>query len=157
MEVDSAPATLHFSVSDTGIGIPSDQILSAIFEKLLHKPMHPPRANTAATGLGLAISKRLVELMGGEFGLRAPRSGTRSFRAVFSIAEDPAPAPIESAPVALGPRALRVLLADDSEENRFLIRGYLKNSRCIIDEVENGAQAVEQFKQRAYDLVTHGR
>ena len=48
---------------------------------------------------------------------------------------------------------MRILLADDSEENRFLIRGYLKDSGCIIDEVENGAQAVEQFKQRAYDVV----
>ena len=44
-------------------------------------------------------------------------------------------------------------MADDSEENRFLIRGYLKSSGCVIDEVENGAQAVEQFKQRAYDIV----
>jgi CheY-like chemotaxis protein len=48
---------------------------------------------------------------------------------------------------------LRILLADDSEENRFLIRGYLKDSGSIIDEVENGSQAIERFKQSAYDLV----
>jgi CheY-like chemotaxis protein len=48
---------------------------------------------------------------------------------------------------------LRILLADDSEENRFLIRGYLKGSGCILDEVEDGAQAVERCKQRAYDII----
>ena len=48
---------------------------------------------------------------------------------------------------------MRVLLADDSEENRFLIRGYLKGSSSVIDEAENGVQAVERFKQRAYDIV----
>jgi len=48
---------------------------------------------------------------------------------------------------------LRILLADDAEENRFLVRGYLKGSACIIDEVENGALAVERFKQHIYDVV----
>ena len=75
------------------------------------------------------------------------------FTARFRVAEGPAKKPMESAPVVLNAKALRILLADDSEENRFLIRGYLKDSGCVIDEVENGAQAVEQFKQRAYDVV----
>ncbi len=50
-------------------------------------------------------------------------------------------------------RALRILLADDAVENRFLIRGYLKDFACSIDEVENGAMAVEQFRQNVYDVV----
>jgi CheY-like chemotaxis protein len=78
---------------------------------------------------------------------------TMHFTARFSIADGPGPAPIENVSVALGSSALRILLADDSEENRFLICGYLKDSGSTIDEVENGAQAVEHFKQRAYDIV----
>jgi CheY-like chemotaxis protein len=50
-------------------------------------------------------------------------------------------------------RHLRILLADDSEDNRFLVRGYLKDSNCVLDEAENGLIAVEKFKGQAYDLV----
>ena len=52
-----------------------------------------------------------------------------------------------------GERTLRILLADDSEDNRFLVRGYLKDSGYNIDEAENGSVAVKKFKQAAYDLV----
>jgi CheY-like chemotaxis protein len=77
------------------------------------------------------------------------------FTAQFSVASAGAPQPVaeRGAAAILRNRGLRILLADDSPENRFLIRGYLKDSGCIIDEVENGAQAVERFKQRAYDIV----
>ena len=50
-------------------------------------------------------------------------------------------------------RPLRILLADDAEDNRFLVRGYLKGSGYALDEVENGALAVEKFKSETYDLV----
>jgi CheY-like chemotaxis protein/HPt (histidine-containing phosphotransfer) domain-containing protein len=48
---------------------------------------------------------------------------------------------------------LRILLADDSEDNRFLVRGYLRDTGCVIDEVTNGAEVVEKFKEGAYDMV----
>ncbi len=153
VEMDSNPDLLHFSVSDTGIGIPADR-LSTIFDSFSQVDASTTR-KYGGTGLGLAISKRFVELMGGKIWAEStPGSGTTMhFTARLPAAEGPAPKPIENAPVALNTRALRILLADDSEENRFLIRGYLKDSGSIIDEVENGAEAVEQFKQRAYDVV----
>jgi len=153
VEMDSPPATLHFSVSDTGIGIPADR-LSTIFDSFSQADSSTTR-KYGGTGLGLAISKRFVELMGGRIWAESrPGSGTTMhFTARFSIAAGVALAPIENVPVALSSRGLRILLADDSEENRFLIRGYLKDSGSIIDEVENGARAVEQFKQCTYDVV----
>ena len=49
---------------------------------------------------------------------------------------------------------LRILVADDGEENRLLINGYLKNTGYVVDEAENGSIAVEKFqKQGGYDLV----
>ena len=50
-------------------------------------------------------------------------------------------------------RALHILLADDGDDNRLLINGYLKGTGYIIDEAENGAVAVEKFKRGVYDLV----
>jgi signal transduction histidine kinase/CheY-like chemotaxis protein len=151
VEMDSAPSTLHFSVSDTGIGIPADR-LSSIFESFSQADASTTR-KYGGTGLGLAISKRFVELMGGRSWAESTvGSGTTMhFTARFNIAEAQAAPTKALEKVRVG--ALRILLADDSEENRFLIRGYLKEFGCTIDEVENGAQAVDRFKQSHYDLV----
>lgn len=153
VEMDSTPGVLHFTVSDTGIGIPADRLFT-IFDSFSQADVSTTR-KYGGTGLGLAISKSFVELMGGKIWAESTLgSGTTiHFTARFSVAEGPVRRPTENVPAALQAGALRVLLADDSEENRFLIRGYLKDSGSIIDEVENGAQAVEQFKQRAYDIV----
>ena len=153
--------TLHFSVTDTGIGIPADR-LSTIFNSFSQADASTTR-KYGGTGLGLAISKRFVEVMGGRMWAESTlgSGSTMHFTVRFSVAEAVAghetgtgkPLGEASSHAALGDRALRILLADDSEENRFLIRGYLKDSECIIDEVENGALAVEQFQRYAYDAV----
>jgi signal transduction histidine kinase/ActR/RegA family two-component response regulator len=152
VETDS-PELLHFSVSDNGIGIPPNR-LATIFDSFSQADASTAR-KYGGTGLGLAISKRFVEAMGGRIWAESAlgSGSTIHFTARFAVAEGLAQRPIENAPVALHARALRILLADDSDENRFLIRGYLKDSASTIDEVENGAQAVEQFKQHAYDIV----
>ncbi len=48
---------------------------------------------------------------------------------------------------------LRILLADDSDDNRLLIRAYLKKTPCEIVEVEDGAAALQRFKEGKYDVV----
>jgi two-component system sensor histidine kinase/response regulator len=50
-------------------------------------------------------------------------------------------------------RPLRILFADDSSDNRTLIRAFLKKTPYLLDEVENGRQAVEAFIAADYDLV----
>ncbi|HZC45824.1 MAG TPA: PAS domain S-box protein, partial [Candidatus Acidoferrum sp.] len=73
----------------------------------------------------------------------------------------PAPVAVEMRPAAapngtasnLIDRPLSILLADDSPDNRLLISAYLKKSRYVLDEVENGQMAVDRFMTRAYDVV----
>lgn len=154
VEQDS-PEMLHFAVSDTGIGIPADR-LSTIFDSFSQADSSTTR-RYGGTGLGLSISKRFVELMGGRIWAESTAGvgSTMHFRARLPAAVyEPAKSPLkEHAPAALATRGLRILLADDSEENRFLIRGYLRDSGCVIDEAENGAQAVERYQKQVYDLV----
>ena len=50
-------------------------------------------------------------------------------------------------------RPLRILLADDSPDNRLLITAYLKKSGYALDEVEDGQAALDHFMTRAYDVV----
>jgi two-component system sensor histidine kinase/response regulator len=49
--------------------------------------------------------------------------------------------------------SLHLLLADDSEDNVFLIQSYLRHSGCSVDVAENGEVAVEKFRSGQYDLV----
>ena len=60
--------------------------------------------------------------------------------------------PSSHAPEVLS-QPLRILLADDSADNRALIRAYLKNTHYVLDEAEDGRAAFERFKARRYDLV----
>jgi two-component system sensor histidine kinase/response regulator len=63
------------------------------------------------------------------------------------LAAEPGP------PRAENLRGLRILLAEDSEENRLLIAAYLRGTPHQLDTAENGRVAVEMFKTRGYDLV----
>jgi CheY-like chemotaxis protein len=146
---------LHFEVHDTGIGI-SDQACSRLFTRFSQADSSITR-EFGGTGLGLAISKRLVELMGGEIGVRSqPRLGSVFF---FSIhcAEGQEPIPVESAEAE--PRmderlsALRVLVVDDNACNRLIIKLIVESFGCSVELVCNGAEAVAAVCNGSYDLV----
>ncbi len=156
---DSGPGRLRFGVSDTGIGIPEDK-LGLIFENFTQADSSTTR-KYGGTGLGLGISKRLVELMGGRIWVES-RVGTGStffFTVKLGVEEDQSErAPVEqaqSSAVQLERAAdgLRILLADDSEDNRFLILSYLKQARCSIDIAEDGEVAAKMFRSGRYDIV----
>jgi len=153
---DPTAMALHFSVADTGIGIPEEKLV-AIFEVFTQADASITRAY-GGTGLGLAISKRLVELMNGHIWAesRPGEGATFHFTARFGIATVvmPPEKQVTSLATPVGSvGALRILVVDDSEENRFLISEYLKDFGCRLEFAENGQIAVEKIGLNAYDLV----
>ena len=156
---------VYFQVRDTGIGIESDKI-AMIFESFAQADSSITR-RYGGSGLGLAISRRLVEAMGGRFMVEsAPGAGstfafnipfTLSGRAVAAAQSVPgggtAAVMRSAAVVDLPDRVSRMLLVDDSRENRDLIRLLLARQPLMIDEAGNGREAVEFFEQNEYDLV----
>ncbi len=151
--------SLLFRVKDTGIGIPQEK-LGTIFENFSQADSSTTR-KYGGTGLGLAISKRLVELMGGRIWVESTIGvgSTFLFTVKLGVSERAWPAAGVSQldtghpPPSFDLPATHILLADDSEDNRFLIREYLKRSACELDLAENGEIALGKMKCKHYDLV----
>lgn len=91
LTVRNTPGRIEIRVSDTGIGIPADQ-LERVFEEFYQVP----RAKQGGTGLGLPYARRLAGLIGGELTLTSEHG--RGTTAVLSLPlEAPAPGPAEAA------------------------------------------------------------
>ena len=148
------PAALRFAIRDTGIGIPADKV-GSIFESFTQADSSTTR-KYGGTGLGLSISKKFVELMGGRIWVESAVGHGSTFYFTVALKESFAPIPAvpaktesQTAPSS----ALRILLADDSEDNRFLISAYLKDSGCALDFAEDGETALRKLKSGDYDLA----
>jgi PAS domain S-box-containing protein len=158
-------AMLRFSVIDTGVGIPA-QKLSLIFAPFTQVDASTTR-QYGGTGLGLTISKALIELMGGRIQVESEVGvgSTFSFTVPFTIppqATDGAgemeipetpKIPFAEALTSMGHRGVSILLADDSNDNIYVIRAYLRQPGIQLEVVKNGQEALDAFKQAGYDLV----
>jgi PAS domain S-box-containing protein len=133
-------ADILFSVADTGIGIPHDKHKS-IFESFSQVDASHTREHGGA-GLGLAISKRLVELMDGEISVESqPGDGSRfTFSSRFQLAEKDKKT-IEVDHYNL--EGTRILVVDDNNINRLILKETLSQWGAIVESVENGPRALE--------------
>jgi len=148
-------SALRFAIKDTGIGIAPDQ-LHKVFQSFTQADSSITR-KYGGTGLGLTISKKLVEAMSGQIWVEStPGEGsTFFFTARFGLGQAPAVGPpaIREASARPLTAQLRILVADDSEDNRFLIGSYLKSLPYRLDFAENGVIALEKLRTGAYDLA----
>lgn len=163
-EKDGDELRLFMSVEDTGQGIRQEDLqkLFGAFEQVDTKKNH----NKEGTGLGLSISKQLVELMGGNIGVKSEygqgsefyftvcqkiRSeetvGTSWENAANREKDTPEDYQEFTAPEA------KILIADDNEINREVAVLLLEPLQMQIDTAENGAEALEMIQKNRYDLV----
>ncbi len=161
LRYERAAQVLVCQVSDSGIGIPVEQ-LAQLFQPFFQGDSATAR-KYGGTGLGLHLVRQLAERMGGQVSVSStPGLGSRFEVRIGAPPVDGcawierAPAPAPSAPSAApAPAQLRgrVLLAEDGPDNRKLIGVFLSRLGLEYDVVENGAQAVEQALAGSYDAV----
>jgi CheY-like chemotaxis protein/nitrogen-specific signal transduction histidine kinase len=145
------PLHLHFSVADTGIGIPVDR-LARLFKSFSQADASTTR-HYGGTGLGLAISKRLVELMGGKMWVESiPQKGS-TFH--FTLLLEPASG---TEPHNESPQApltdLRLLVVDDNPTNCRLLTVQTAKWGMHTRSTQSSAQALEWLRNgEPYDLA----
>ncbi|MDP2216680.1 MAG: PAS domain S-box protein [Methanolobus sp.] len=132
-------AMLRFSVRDTGIGIPKNKI-SLLFNQFYQVDASTTR-QYGGTGLGLAISKQLVELMGGEIGMKSEQGKGSEFWFTVRFAKQPyrernklLPADIQSA---------RILVVDDNATNREILVAQISSWGANPVEAVDGPMALQ--------------
>jgi PAS domain S-box-containing protein len=155
----AAPITLRFTITDTGIGI-SDEKLARVFERFTQADSSTTR-RFGGSGLGLTISKSLVDLMGGRIWVESivDKGSVFSVAVPFEIWAEGTRRIAEPVDTGPGPplKPLRILLAEDSPDNRTITLAYLEDTPYQVEVAENGALACDKFRAGDYDLVLMDR
>jgi two-component system, sensor histidine kinase and response regulator len=136
---DESGVLLHFSVSDTGLGVPAEK-QQTIFEAFTQADTSMTR-KYGGTGLGLAISSRLVAMMGGRMWVQSEpgKGSTFQFNARLGVQ------PSRDKPVRVSDDMLRnlpVLIVDDNATNRRVLEGMLQAWHMNPISVEDGPAAI---------------
>ncbi|WFL78259.1 ATP-binding protein [Altererythrobacter arenosus] len=155
-----AEGQFTITVTDTGIGISADRIYR------IFKPFEQGESDTArrygGTGLGLSISRQLAELLGGYLDVAStPGKGT-TFSLTLPLVEatagpQPAAAPAPPQPAHL-PRASHILLVEDHDVNRLLVKEMLQRCGQTVAIAHDGTEAVAavldaHMRGEPFDLV----
>lgn len=129
---------LSFEVSDTGIGM-SKQQLDDLFQDF-HQADSSITRRFGGTGLGLSISKKLAEFMGGTLTVESVhhKGSTFTLTLPFEISHN-----IPKVAFSYAELGSKVLVIDDSEDARIILKNMLKDYHFHVDTVDNGIDGVE--------------
>jgi CheY-like chemotaxis protein len=155
---------LHFSVADTGIGVPAEK-QSAIFEAFVQADGSTSRTY-GGSGLGLSIASQLIQKMRGRIWIESKvgKGTTFHFTAQLGVRGTLAPtvkqadsrdlaglrALVVDEPAASG---LRILVAEDNLINRAVATGILEKQGHVLTHAATGREAVEAFSDGCFDLI----
>ena len=153
--VDKSSQIIEFRCLDTGFGI-SKSALNHLFEDFFQDNQIGKNIKELGSGLGLAITRSIVKLIGGKIDINSTvNSGTLVCIQL----------PLEIQKINILEikgtnkknnhllEGKRMLLVEDNNLNRMVFRMMLNNLKIVIDESENGFEALEKIAKNKYDLV----
>ncbi len=154
-------SNIRFQVSDSGVGIPPDQ-LNDIFLPFTQVATHI--RNVEGTGLGLSISRQLVRMMGGKLHVKSTVDKGSTFwfdLELPEVAGTHEPLTIAKRPIigvkgpltGSGQAARKILIVDDEETNRGMLRNMLSPLGFPITEAVDGRDALDKAAEYQPDLI----
>ncbi len=146
---------LYVEVSDTGIGI-AKEYMNKLFQPFSQIDTSLKRAHEG-TGLGLSICRSIVELMGGEIGVKNNEEGKgATFYFTFKTKKaEKVKAEKEKTekPTEKLNLDIDVLLVEDKAINQKIIKMMLENAGCRVKLAYNGLQAMKEMENSTFDLI----
>ena len=144
------PGAIRFSISDTGIGIPSDK-LAVIFESFTQAHASVTR-KYGGTGLGLTISRQLAELMNGRIWVESTLGQGSRFHCCVQLAVQSSPNPVQHDNVQINLQGVRTLVVDDHATNRLILRETLAALGAEVMDVASGHEAIDEWRRASTSL-----
>ncbi len=146
---------IEFSVSDTGIGIPTDK-MEYIFESFTQASSDTTR-KFGGTGLGLAITKRLLEMQGSQIQVNSVEGLGSKFYFVLRLKKGKAAQKRYLSTATTNTFSdlshINLLLVEDNEINTLVATKFLSQWGIIPDYAANGDEAIEKIKTMQYHIV----
>jgi PAS domain S-box-containing protein len=143
---------MSIAIEDTGIGIPAE-LQGHIFEDFVTGNTAYDR-EVGGSGLGLSIAQRFVSVLKGEISFTSQVGTGTTFRVTFPATLAQAPAPAKAVPQGQIPNTpLRILVVEDNEINRFLVREMLQADGHTVVEAHDGQQGVDLAAAEHFDLI----
>ncbi len=155
-QVEDKQYMLHFTVSDTGVGLAAD-VRKLIFDPFTQADNSTTR-NYGGTGLGLAISARLVKMMGGEIWVESEPGKGSQFHFTAQLVADHAQSIARSGNPPVAKDTARVLVVDDNRTHCDILESLLKSWGWVGVSVQSGEEAILQIgaareSGNPYDLI----
>jgi len=142
----ATPGAIRFSVTDTGIGLPPEKA-TTIFESFVQAHASTTRTH-GGTGLGLTISKQLVELMNGRIWVESTEGQGSTFHCCVQLGIQPQD-PLAKVSLPINLAGLRMLVVDDHETNRLILRETLTAWGAQVTDVADGVAALSVLRRSA--------
>lgn len=142
--------TIRIVVEDTGIGMTESE-LEKVFNEF-EQFNTGVNSKISGTGLGLSITKKLIELHKGKIGIKSEKEKGTTVEILLKL-EVTSPPEKSTAPPKKQISCSSVLIVDDEEYNRKLLKAMLKSYGITLLEAPNGKEALERLRQHEVDLI----